>query len=133
MLFRNLLCSIVPKTRIFLSLYTLLAKSTKPDPGVNFGTVSMFSLSNNPDPVFGQHLNTLSPRNSDDSFKDAQKYLCIKKTFPEIFGFHLRGCISCSFFLAPLHKTTYFVQIESALAELLSVVIQTQSGYLILC
>ena len=97
------------------------------------GIVLMFSLSYNPGFVFGQQLNSSTPRKCDGRFKDAQKYLCIKKTFPEIFGFHLPGCISCSFFLAPLHKTTYFVQIESALAELLSVLIQTQSGYLILC
>lgn len=53
-------------------------------------------------------LHTLPPRNSDDCFRAAQKYLGIKKRLPEIFGFHLLGCISCFFFLPPLHKTTYF-------------------------
>ena len=56
-----------------------------------------------------------------------------QKPLPEIFGFHLLGCISSSFFLAPLNKRTYFVRIENALAELLSVAIPTQNGFFNIC
>ena len=83
---------------------------------------------------FVRFKDTLPPRNSDDCFKAAQKYLCIKKTAPRNIRFPSPWLyFMLLFLLSPLNKTTYFVRIENASAELLCVAIPTQNGFLNPC